>query len=287
VLADRVAEIKVLHDDCDANHVRLTRNVRSMICLGDATGSAPVPEQLAAGDASPAGEASPDAAGLKKPEVPSTHEGLMKRAPVLLELSKKAFFDGEKLILFQRAICDKANEKVMASFRKRNSENKDMKESLEAQMREMDGATLMAEKSIDRMKRDIEFFGKVELQPKVDSTEALVAKLRAAKQELVDDLLRKTVSMRIDDCCRKVTAERTMQPPESMPVASLLDPKPKPKLIKRQQSSPAFVNGNIESAASTCIDSMASTATTMAVRPPSPAGNSSPLKAAAAAAMAK
>merc|ERR1719473_543735 len=113
----------------------------------------------------------------------------------------------------------------MASFRKRNAENKELKQGLEDQMHQMDEAMGTAEKSITRMKKDIEFFGKVELQPKVDSTSALVEKIKVAKQELVDDLLRKVVSMRIDDCCRKITAERTCQPPESMPVAAFLDAK--------------------------------------------------------------
>lgn len=161
----------------------------------------------------------------------------------------------------------------------------------------------MAEKSITRMKKDIEFFGKVELQPKVDSTSAIVEKLKLAKRELVEDQIRKVVSMRIDDCCRKITPERTCQDPDSMPVAALLDAKGTkgkiPEGRKRPQmarvgSSPAFVNGNIDSAATTfssmspakSVDSMASTATNM-LRPASPAGLSSPLKAAAAASLSK
>lgn len=188
----------------------------------------------------------------------------------------------------------------MASFLKRTGENKELKQGLESQIREMDEAMATAEKSITRMKKDIEFFGKVELQPKVDSTSAIVEKLKVAKQELVDDMLRKVVSMRIDDCCRKITPERTCQPPESMPVAALLDAtgtkgklpagRKRPQNLQRQQSSPAFVNGNIDSAASTAstmlpnVDSMASTATNLA-RPASPAGLSSPLKAAAAASL--
>merc|ERR1719183_97203 len=111
----------------------------------------------------------------------------------------------------------------------------------------MERGVATAERSVERMKKDITFFGKVELQPKVDSTLAIVEKIKAARHQLENDLLRKVVSMRIDDCCRKITPERTCQPPESMPVAALLDAtgtkgrlpagRKRPPMT-RQQSSP-------------------------------------------------
>merc|ERR1719335_1885424 len=121
----------------------------------------------------------------------------------------------------------------------------------------MDEAIAAADKSMSRMQKDIDFFGKVGLQPKVDSTSALVAKIQASKQELADDLLRKVVSIRIDDCCRKVTPERTGQAPESMPVAALLEGGgtkvlgPPKRAAKQKQNAQAFASGNIDSAAST------------------------------------
>jgi len=310
VLVDRSAEVKMAVEDGEANKAALQRYVRFMIIAGE-TNPPPVKKDEASAPDSPAGAApeadlNAEAAGeegssvLKKPEVPTNLDGLIARAPPLHEMSLNLYFRGEKLIHAQRLICQRSNEKTLASFLKRAAETKELKQGLEAQVREMDEAMATAEKSITRMKKDIEFFSKVELQPKVDSTSALVEKLKVSKQELVDDLLRKVVSLRIDDCCRKITPERTCQDPLSMPVAALLDP-PKTKAslptgrkrppMTRMNSSPAFVNGNIDSASSTfcapTVDSMASTATnlpTMA-RPSSPAGLSSPLKAAAAASL--
>jgi len=305
ILGDRAAEVKIAAEDCEANRVRLARNVRHMICEGNTQVPQPV-DSMPASPTSPPPEPEPNAqnevaAGegasdpaVKRPAVPTDPDELIKRAPVLHEISMKLYFKGEKLISQQKVICDRANDKVMASFLKRNAENKELKHGLEAQMREMDEGVVIAEKSISRMKKDIEFFGKVELQPKVDSTSAIVARIKASRHELSEDLLRKVVSIRIDDTCRKITPERTSQDPQSMPVAALLEApvkKEKPKRkVNRQNSSPAFVNVNIDSAASTLscsvqiIDSAASTATTMLGT--RPAGLSDPLKAAAAASMA-
>lgn len=314
ILVDRSAEMRVAVEDCEANKAALQRYVRFMICLGDPNPPQAKPNEASAPNspagASPEGEQSGEAAGeggaegssaLKKPAVPSDLEGLIQRAPPLHDMSLRQYFRGEKLIQSQKVVCARANEKTLACFLKRAAENKELKLGLDKQIREMDEATATAEKSISRMKKDIEFFGKVELQPKVDSTSAIVEKLKLAKAELVEDQLRKVVSMRIDDCCRKITPERTCQDPDSMPVAALLDAKGTkgkiPEGRKRPQmarvgSSPAFVNGNIDSAATTfssmspAVDSMASTATNMQ-RPASPAGLSSPLKAAATASLSR
>jgi len=311
VLADRMADVKMSAEDCGAVKVRLCWNFRHMICEGVTnpppfraeavpwgsthSPASPVAEQeqnSALEDASP-GEGSAKAG--KRVVVPSDPAGLLRRAPELMELTKSRETEAEKLIPKQRVICDKANEKTMESFQKRTKENKEMRQSLEEQMREMDEAIEAADKATTRMKKDIEFFGKVELRPRVDATNAIVEKIRAAKQELADDLLRKVVSLRIDDTCRKITPENAFgQAPEDMPVAALLEGngtkaklpagRKRPQLVKNA-SSPAFVSGNLESANSTLscnIDSAASTATTLPKRPASPAGLSSPLKAAAA-----
>jgi len=314
LLVDRAAEVKMAVEDCEANKALLQRYVRFMICAGESNpppgktneGSSPtspagtLPEADQTSE-SPAGEGAEGSPMLKRPPVRTDLDGLIQRAPPLHEQSLHQLFSGEKLIQSQKVVCQRANEKVLASFLKRRAENKELKEGLEAQIREMEEAMVTAEKSITRMKKDIEFFGKVELQPKVDSTSSIVEKIKVAKQQLADDLLRKVVSSRIDDCCRKITPERTCQDPGSMPVAALLDScgtkgrlpagRKRPQQLNRQNSSPAFVNRNMDSAASTvstilpAVDSMASTATNLP-RPSSPAGLSSPLKAAATASMA-
>jgi len=314
ILADRATEVRISAEDCEANRVRLMDNVRHMICRGDSCpplagtskglpGSLTSPPLEAELNVSEevAAEAASERSLFKRPVVPADNDGLIQRAPQLHEISMQLYFKGEKLIQTQKVICDKANEKVMASFRKRSAENKELRDGLEAQIQQMDEAIAAADKSMSRMQKDIDFFGKVALQPKVDSTSALVAKIQASKQELADDLLRKVVSIRIDDCCRKITPERTGQAPESMPVAALLEPPPPKAKMKgmqkklgRTESSPAFVNGNnIDSAASTvlsnapAVDSLASTASTVQGRHGSPAGLSSSLKAGAAASFAQ
>lgn len=312
LLVSRAAEMKLSLEECEATKAALARCVRCMICFAETNPSPPKKEETSAPNSPAAANAEADPNGeggdtlaegsvtLKKPEIPTDVEGLIARAKPLHEMSLKHYLRMEKFINQQKAVCQKANEKVMAAFLKRTGENKELKENLEKQIHEMEEAMGTAEKSIERMKKDIEFFGHVELQPKVDSTRAIVEKLKVAKEELRNDLMQKVVSMRIDDCCRKITAERTMQPPESMPVAALLEglgTKGKPPAgrkrpqMTKQHSSPAFVNGNIDSAASTAytngppnVDSMASTATNLG-RPASPAGLSSPLKAAATASL--
>lgn len=308
VLADKGAEVKVCLQDCEANRLRLMRSVRSMVCDSDPN---PRADTLARADASVTleegalSEGGPDSTptAMKRPPVPSDTNGLIERAPQLHEITCQLLAKGEKLMERQKDICEKANERTMAAFPKRYAENRDLKIQLEAQIREMNEAIETAEKSISRMNKDIEFFKRVELQPKVDSTNALLEKIKASKQQLTDDLLRKVVSMRIDDCCKKITPERTGQSPDSMPVAALLDfldaggepTKKKAALLEgtgtkipaSKSGAKAFANGNIDSAASTAVpDSAASTQSKME-RTPSKAGLSLPLKGTGASVMKK
>lgn len=312
VLATRVDEVKIFADDCDANKAELMRCVRFMILAGEtnpppraAANSNSGPESPTGGSpASPGADppdegdgapASPGSPAMPRPAVPSDPAGLARRAPQLHEITMQLVRRGEKLILVQRDICERANARTLASFRKRLAENSALKKELEEQMAEMDRGVASAEKSISRMQKNIKFFKQVELQPKVDVATEIVQKIGAAKHALEEDYHRKVVSMRIDDCCRKITAERTGQPPETMPVAAILEGTgTKPRLptgrrrrnlndtkMVRNNSSPAFVNGDIESAATTASTMLPPLAG--ASPPSSPAGASSPLKAAAAA----
>lgn len=311
VLMTRVDEVKIFAEDCDANKTELMRAVRFMIIAGETnppprasnngsptspSGGIPAsPTSGAADDKAP--EDGDDASAnppMKRPDVPTNLKGLERRAPQLHETTLQLVRDGEKLIQSQRDICDKANAKVMACFRKRLAENSALKKELEDQMAEMDRGVASAEKTITRMQKDIKFFGKVELQPKVDAASEIVRKIGEAKHALEEDYHRKVVSMRIDDACRKITPERTAQPPETMPVAAILEGTgTKPRLptgrrrrtvnnstMVKTNSSPALLSGDIDSAASTILPPISPNS--RASPPVSPAGASSPLKAAAA-----
>jgi len=218
-------------------------------------------------------------AGPPRPPVPSDAEGLLRRAPLLKDISMLLYRKGEALIEKEKHVCERASLKTTSAFHKRGAENNALRKDLENQMAEMDRAVAAAELSMSRMRKRIQHFQETDLQPKVDIVEKLVEKLRATREELEADLTRKVVSIRIDDSCRKITPERSMQDPMTMPVLALLIPKPKspPKgrrrdrTMKRQNSSPAIVSHDIDSALTT-----AST-----FQPPlSPAGSSSALKVA-------
>lgn len=298
-LADRSSDTKVFQTECNGYKAGLQKYLQNMIIFSEIKGFPPEsPSNSADGAAageSGTGDASNESPAANKAVIPTDLDSLINRCPALHEMSLANYFKGEKLIESQRAICERANERTMASFKKRCAENTQLKHGLEGQMREMDEATEKAEKTIARMKKDIEFFGQTQLQPKVDSTSTIVEKLKASKSELAEDLLRKVVSMRIDDCCKKITPERTMQSPDSMPVAALLEgagtkaslPKGRPKRppMTKNASSPAFGGANIDSAASTCPPPDSKNSTTSNMRPASPAGLSSSLKAGAAVAL--
>mmetsp|Transcript_93469 Transcript_93469/g.145955 ORF Transcript_93469/g.145955 Transcript_93469/m.145955 type:complete len:590 (-) Transcript_93469:84-1853(-) len=212
--------------------------------------------------------------GPPRPLVPSDAEALLKRAPQLQDLSILLYRRSEALIEKERRVCEKAGLKTTSAFQKRSAENNALRKDLENQIAEIDSALAAAELSISRMRKRIQHFGETELQPKVDTVGKLVDKLRATREELEADLTRKVVSIRIDDSCRKITPERSMQDPMTMPVMSLLAPKPKPppkgrrraNIMKRQYSCPV-------------IDSALSPSSTNQ-SPLSPAGSSSPLKTA-------
>lgn len=288
-LTELADEGKAILEDCEANKSRLVLNVQRMVMLG--TGKLPAiaypdnsgspsspsspsspPPEAAAAAAAGEGEDGNQSQKKSKPVVPSDPAGLLLRAPQLDEIVVNYVKKGGSAITFQRMKCVKANEVVMQSFKKRWSENEVLKKSLEQQVREMDEAIASSEKSLARLKKRIDHFAEVELQPKYDSAQAILVKLRESKEQLEDDFHHKLVSMKIDECCRKITPERTGVPPESVPVATMLEsPKTRKKQMPRNNSSPAFA-GNA--------------ASNQAARPASPAGASSPLKAAAVASIA-
>lgn len=279
-LTEIADEGKVILEDCEENKARLVSNVQRMVMLGtcklpaiaypDNSGSPPSPSSPSSPPPEAAAGEGEDGSQLQKsskPVVPSDPEGLLLRAPKLDEIVWNYVKKGENVVLLQRTKCERALEVVMQCFKKRWAENEALKKSLEQQVREMDEAIASSEKSLARMKKRIDHFAEVELQPKYDAAQAILVKLRESKAQLEDDFHHKLVALKIDECCRKITPERTGVPPESVPVASILEsPKNRKKQMPRNNSSPAFAANS--------------------VRPASPAGASSPLKAAAVASIA-
>jgi hypothetical protein len=273
-LSELVNEGKAILEDCEANKARLVRNVQSMVMLG----TAKLPDHSgcassASSPSSPPQEAAANAEGeeasLKrvKPVVPSDPAGLVARAPRLSEMVESYVKKGDNAIRAHTAKCKRAHEVVMIAFKKRWAENEVLKKSLEQQIHAMDETIYSSEKSLVKMKKRIDFFAEVQFQPQYDVPQDIFVKLRASKVELEDDFHHKLVAMKIDECCRKITPERTGVPPENVPVAAMLESRRK-KPVARNSSSPALTNtGN-------------------SLRPGSPAGVSSSLKAAGAVCMA-
>lgn len=288
-LVEVINEGKAIIEECEANKLRLVRNVQAMVMLGHTKlpamnadgqlqwfGSSPSSPASPQADASPAEPASPPAAEgedgspaqKKKPVIPTEPAALLLRAPQLEEMVWKYIKKGDNAVQIQRVKCEKAHEAIMQCFQKRWAENEVLKKSLEQQIHQMAEAIETAETSCARMKKRIDFFAEVELQPKYDGTQAILVKMRASKAQLEDDFHHKLVSMKIDESCRKITPERaTGVAPESIPIDAMLQGPAHRKKMNRNNSSPAVGNTSTE-------------------RPPSPAGISSPLKAAATASMA-
>jgi hypothetical protein len=289
-LVKLVEQGKDILEDCEANKHRLMRNIHLMVQMGTARNLPPLvksapsngPPSPTAEPSSPTGPAPAEgddaepASPKNKPVVPSDPAGLLKRAPQIAEIVRAFVAKGSKTIKEQRRICDAANEKVVACLQKRWSENEVLKKNLEQQIADMGEAIYNAEKSLSRMKKRIVHFNEVDLQPKYDAAQAILEKLRASKTELEDDFHRKIISMKIDESCRKITPERTGENPNKMPVTGMMELLATKKLgrtksgMNRTSSSPALLSdtGNAT------------------IKPDSPAGASSPLKAAAAASMA-
>lgn len=171
-------------------------------------------------------------------------------------------------------------KKLYNVFKKRWAENAEVKKTLEQQIQEMEKAIVSAEKSLVAMKKRIDHYGEVDMQPKYDAAQAILIKLRESKTILEDDFHHKLVSMKIDESCRKITPEKTGQPPDSLPVAAMLEGPAarKKEKMNRTLSSPAFAGVDPGVQARVTRDNTG--------RPGSPAGISSPLKAAATASMA-
>lgn len=198
-----------------------------------------------------------------RPVVPVSNDGLLKRAPVLQQVVLNFCQKSDAEIQKQKHVCTRANEKVLACFQKRWTENEAMKKNLEQQIAEMDSAIGSAKKSLERMKKRIDHYQETDIQPKYDNAAKILMKLKNSKCELEDDFHRKLVSLKIDECCRKITPERcTGQNPEDMPVAAILEITQK-KSMKKTASSPTFTSND------------------GTLRPGSPLGQSSPLKSAA------
>jgi hypothetical protein len=276
-LKNMVGAGKAIVEDGEANKARLTRNLRHMTMLGSTnlslikyggeSGESPPSPSSPSSPAPEAGTAEGDENAAKAPPaVPSDTAGLVRRAPQIKEESIQYCNKVDAAIKRQRDRCEQCREEVMKGFRRRMTENQAVKKTLQAQIQEMEGAIEAAEKSLTAMKKRIDHYGEVALQPKYDAATEILAKLRVSKATLEDDFHHKLVSMKIDDSCRKITAEKTATPPDSLPVMAMLQGPAKKNNLNRNNSSPAFVGGGRE-------------------RPASPAGVSSPLKAAGAMAM--
>jgi len=265
VLAELIAQGKMIIEDCEANKARLIRNVRYMVTYRtpqvpdypvEAAPEATEEQPVKTDDAPPAPE---------RPTVPASADGLLKRAPCLQQLVLDFARKSESTIQKQRDLCSRANDRVLASFQKRWTENAAMKKHLEQQIAEMEDAIVSAEKSLERMKKRIVHYGEVDLQPKYDTAAGILQKLRDSKFQLEEDFHRKLVSLKIDECCRKITPERcTGLKPEEMPVTAILEITQK-KRMKKIASSPVLIGNDKETT----------------LRLDSPLGQSSPLKSAA------
>jgi len=282
-----VKEGKAFLEDCEANKARLCRIVRMMVLMG----TAKVPPLLSdmGSPRSPSSPSSPPPEGEeaspaspKKPAVPTDSPGLLKRAGELEEMALRYVAKADASIKHQKSRVEKAREVVDNCFQKRWKENEELKKSLEKQIQEMVKADGEAEKALFRMKKRIDHYGEVELQPKYDAAQAILAKIRESKVVLEDDLHHKMVAMKIDESCRKITPERTAVPPEQLPVLAMLEGpacrKKTNNAMNRTNSSPALIAG--ERPASPAGNGKA------VGRPASPAGASSTLKAAASASLA-
>lgn len=277
-------EGKAILEDCEANKARLVRIVRCMVCYGQskvsatdiigkdgdpASPSSPstAPPEEGAPPPAEGEEAPPPSPTKKRPNVPSDAAGLLRRAPVLLESVLQYVKKCDDACKFQKAKCVAANLTVLAAFKKRWGENAVLKKSLEAQIAQMNEAIVTAEKALVGMKKRIEFFKEVEFQPKYDNAQVILNKLKESKEFLEDDFHHKIVAMKIDESCRKITPERASgEDPMTRPVAAMLEgPSHRKKKMNNSASSPSMDN---------------------TMRPGSPAGVSSPLKAAAAASLA-
>jgi hypothetical protein len=278
-LMDLANEGKGIIEDCEANKARLVRVLRLMVQQGTAKltpldwtsmdGESPPcpssPSSPAADGGSQPADADEVSTAKAKPHVPCDTEGLLKRAPELQEIALNFVKKGDDAIRIQQNKCNRAQEHVTVCLKKRWAENEEVRKTLEQQIRAMHETIENAEKSLVKMKKRIDHFGEVEIQPKYDSAQALLIKLRESKAQLEDDLHHKLVSMKIDECCRKITPERTAVPPEQLPVMAMLEGPAcrKKNNMKASSSSPALVGVNSGTG-----------------RPGSPAGISSPLKAA-------
>lgn len=245
-LAELAVDGKAILEDCDINKARLIRNLRFMTMLGST--KLPVFTAAQSGGELPTSPSSPsspapdgaDAASPRsRPVVPNDTEGLVNRAPQLKENAIKFVSKCDAAIKRHQKRCEETRDQVMVCFKKRLAENTELKKTLHEQILEMDAAIASAEKSLVAIKKRIEFYGEVEMQPKYDSCQALLIKLRESKVVLEDDFHHKMVSMKIDEACRKVTPEKTGTSPDSLPLLAMLEG-PKKKL-NRTNSSPAFV----------------------------------------------
>lgn len=291
-IADFIAQGKTILEDCEANKARLIQNVRYMVNYGTAkvpdhphprkpnTLKGTTAKTLDIPDVENTEELPSQADDALQEQsrssildtVPVSQDELLKRATSLQQEVLSFCQKSEAEIQKQRDVCTRANERVLARFQKRWTENEAMKKNLEQQIAEMENAIASAEKSLVRMKKRIDHYGEVDIQPKYDNAAAILQKLRSSKFELEEDFHRKLVSLKIDECCRKITPERcTGQKPEDMPCTAILEITQK-KHMKKTASSPAFTGNAAE--------------VTMRPGSPlgqssSPLGQSSPLKSAA------
>jgi hypothetical protein len=278
VLLKTINEGKAILEDCEATKAALVGNVRFMVTCH----SIPVDSAAESDAADPGSLQDPSAvqSSPSKPDLPTDPEELLRRAPRLEQLVLSFGQSAEQLVHRHKKNCAGAHERVMASFQRRLTENEQFKTDLEQQIAEMENAISTAEKSLARMKKRIDHFQQVELQPKYDNASAVLKNLRLSKAALEEDFHRKLVSMKIDECCRKTTPEKcTGQKPEDMPAATLLERlelrAKKTGSMRRTSSVPCRPDSPAFSAFSGDLTDNS--------RPISPAGVSSPLKSAARA----
>jgi len=202
-IQDQTAETKKVHEDLQAFYLRLSKLVRVTMQEAASVGSVSVGSGT----------------------VTQVNE-MVAKAAILQQQGLATCKKADIAILRIGSDCSKAAAKSSASLTKRCGDLMIRKKALEAQVVDVDAAMVTAEKGINKTKRRLEEMTQddpaVPAQRKqLEGTEALFEKLMSAKVALEDDLKAKSISLKIDEACRKVTPEKTTTKADRTSVVAL------------------------------------------------------------------
>lgn len=246
---------------------------------GEAAAAAPPPEKAAA---PPPAEAAPPAEGAPPPGGKVDSKKLIEETRNLLMRSHNLRVRSFNLIDRTKVESKKALDKTEAALARRTTDLTAKKKNLELHALDVEAAIQVAERSLERLQKRLDP-NDAKKAEKLQQDVTCLNNLRACRQTLKEDVNNKFKALEIDNLCRRVTPAKADSAKRQSAMARTASA---PTLRKKDFNGTASTGFGMTGMSDMNDDQASTRAPSSMMKPGSPPGGSSSLKAAATAGLA-